>query len=139
MFGDSGFGGSVNFTVVDSDLAYDNASKDDQFAIEGLSDSANLVVFYEDYGWSARVAYNWRDEFLTSRFDSERPNPLYTDEYGQWDMNVSYDVNDALTVFAEGINVTDEIQRIRGRAPQQTFFVTQTGARFMIGARYDFR
>ena len=139
MFGDSGFGGSVNFTVVDSDLTYDNASKDDQFALEGLSDSANLVVFYEDYGWSARVAYNWRDEFLTSRFDSERPNPLYTDEYGQWDMNVSYDVNDALTVFAEGINVTDEIQRIRGRAPQQTFFVTQTGARFMIGARYDFR
>ena len=140
MLGDSGFGGSVNFTIVNSDLTYDNASKGDQFALEGLSDSANLVAFYEDYGWSARVAYNWRDEFLSGRFDpTGLPNPVYTDEYGQWDLSVSYDVNDALTVFAEGINVTDEIQRLRGRASTQTLFVTQTGARYMIGARYDFR
>ena len=140
MFGESGFGGSVNFTIVDSDLSYDNESLGDQFAIEGLSDSANLVAFYEDYGWSARIAYNWRDEFLAGRFDpGGLPNPVYTDEYGQWDLSVSYDVNDALTVFAEGINVTDEIQRLRGRAELQSLFVTQTGPRYMIGARYDFR
>ena len=38
--------------------------RDEQFALEGLSDSANLVGFYENYGWSVRAAYNWRDEFL---------------------------------------------------------------------------
>jgi TonB-dependent receptor len=140
VFGDTGFGGSVNFTVVNSDLSYDNGNVGDQFAIEGLSDSANLVAFYEKDRWSARVAYNWRDEFLSNRFDgSGLPNPVYTEDYGQWDMNVSFNVNSELTVFAEGINVTDEIQRLHGRNANQLLFVTQTGPRYMVGARYNFR
>lgn len=140
MFGDTGFGVSANLTLVDSDLGYNNANTGDQFAIEGLSDSANFIGFFENDDWSVRVAYNWRDEFLSGRFDpSGLPNPVYTDEYGQWDMNVNYNVNESLTVFAEGINFTDEIQRLRGRADNQAVFVTQTGARYMIGARYNFR
>ena len=138
MFGDSGFGVSANVTLVDSDLKYDDANLGDQFALEGLSDSANLVVFYDKNNWQARVAYNWRDEFLSGRFDSERPNPVYTEAYGQYDVNVSYQVTDQLNVFAEGINVTDEIQRLHERAQNQAFYVTQTGARYMIGARYNF-
>jgi TonB-dependent receptor len=138
MFGDSGFGVSANVTLVDSNLKYDNANLGDQFALEGLSDSANLVVFYDKNKWQARVAYNWRDEFLNDRFDSERPNPVYTEAYGQYDVNVSYQVTDQLNVFAEGINVTDEIQRLHERAQNQAFYVTQTGARYMIGARYNF-
>ena len=33
-------------------------------ALVGLSDSANLVGFFENDKWSVRVAYNWRDGFL---------------------------------------------------------------------------
>src|SRR6185295_16535274 len=51
MFGDSGFGLAANYTIVDSNLAYDNHNRADQFAIEGLSDSANLVAFYEKNAW----------------------------------------------------------------------------------------
>ena len=139
MIGDTGFGASANITFVDSDLSYNNANTGDQFAIEGLSDSANFIGFYENDLWSIRVAYNWRDEFLDARVDpSGLPNPVYTDEYYQWDMNVNYIVNDNLTVFAEGINLTDEIQRLHGRADSQSVFVTQTGPRYMIGARYAF-
>ena len=140
MFFESGVGLAANVTFVDSNLEYDNSDPGDQFAIEGLSDSANLIAFYEKNRWSARVAYNWRDEFLTDRFDgSALPNPVYTDEYGQYDVNVSFNVNDDLILFAEGINVTDEVQRLRGRAPGQTLFITQTGPRYMFGARYHFR
>ena len=35
-----------------------------QFALTGLSDSANAVLMFEKFGLSARLAYNWRDEFL---------------------------------------------------------------------------
>ena len=35
-----------------------------QFALPGLSDSANLVLMYENFGFTVRLAYNWRDEFL---------------------------------------------------------------------------
>ena len=139
FFGDSGFGGNVNFTLVDSSIEYDNNSAGEQFAIEGISDSANIVAFYETDRWSTRIAYNWRDEFLSARFDDKGSNPQYTDAYGQWDINVNFNVNDDLTVFAEGINVTDEIQTIHGRSNNQVYFATQTGSRYMIGARYNFR
>ena len=86
LFGESGFGVSANYTLVDSDIGYDNASLEDQFAIEGLSDSANVVGFFENSDWSVRLAYNWRDEFLSGRFDGTGlPNPVYTDEYWQID------------------------------------------------------
>ena len=139
MFGETGFGVSANMTMVDSDLSYDNANLGDQFALEGLSDSANLVAFFEKDQWQARIAYNWRDEFLSGRFDSERPNPLYTEAYGQWDMNASYDVNDNLTIFVEGINLTDEIQRLHERTNEQAFLALQSGPRYMIGARYNIK
>jgi outer membrane receptor protein involved in Fe transport len=51
---------------------------------------------------------------------------------------VSYTWGENLTLFAEGINLTDEIQRIHGRNERQALFVTQTGPRYMIGARYKF-
>ena len=48
----SGFGVATNYTIVDSpDLNYNNYQLGGQFALVGLSDSANLVVFYENYDW----------------------------------------------------------------------------------------
>ena len=139
MFGDSGFGLAANYTIVDSNLAYDNHNRADQFAIEGLSDSANLVAFYEKNAWSVRAAYNWRDEFLAGRFDGTGlPNPVYTEPYGQIDLIGSYSPNDKLTFTVEVINLTDEIQRLHGRAQDEVLYVTQTGPRYMIGARYNF-
>ena len=97
MFGESGVGVIANYTKVDSNLAYDNETLNNQFAIEGLSDSANLVLFYENYGWLVRGAYNWRDEFLSARFDAGgNANPLYTEEYGQLDGIVSYTMENGL-------------------------------------------
>ena len=57
MFGQSGFGVSANYTIVDSpDLSYDNYVIGGQFALVGLSDSANLVLFYEKDAWQIRTA-----------------------------------------------------------------------------------
>ena len=138
MFGNSGFGLSANYTYVNSGLEYDNASVGEQFALVGLSNSANLVAIYEDATWTARAAYNWRDKFLSSTFDGSGPNPNYTEAYGQLDISVGYAVNDKLSLQFEAINVTDEIQRVHGRTKNQALFVTQSGPRYMLGARYKF-
>jgi TonB-dependent receptor len=139
MFGGSGFGVALNATLVDSDLSYKNDSLADQFAIEGLSDSANFIAFFEKSGWSVRAAYNWRDEFLAGRFDGTgSPNPVYVEAYGQIDANASYDLTDNFTISAEVINLTNETQRVHGRNEHQALFVTQTGPRYMLGARYKF-
>jgi TonB-dependent receptor len=139
MFGDSGFGVSANYTIVNSDLSYDNFDRNNQFALVGLSDSANFVAFFEKGKWSVRTAYNWRDEFLSSTADGAGSNPVYVEAYGQLDVNTSYNVTDNLTLALEAINLTDENQRLHGRNPHDALFVTQTGPRFMIGARYKFQ
>nr|WP_010130634.1 TonB-dependent receptor [Microbulbifer agarilyticus] len=145
MFGDSGFGGIVNFTTVNGDIAYDNFNTnkgegvENQFALLGLSDSFNVVGFYDKNGIQARLAYNWRDDFLNSTFDGNgERNPVYTEAYGQLDANVSYDIQDNFSVFVEGINLTDETQRLYGRAENMVIGAIQSGARYNLGVRYSF-
>jgi outer membrane receptor protein involved in Fe transport len=106
-----------------------------QFVLVGLSDSANLVAFYENDKWQARVAYNWRDEFLNGTPDN---SPSFTEEFAQVDANASYLVTDNLTVFVEGLNLTDESQRTYNRYPNQLKAANQFEARYNIGARYTF-
>src|SRR5690606_41015491 len=72
LFGESGFGVIANYTTVDGNVKYDDQSLDEQFALLGLSDSANLVGFYDKDGLQARIAYNWRDTFLVSRSEERR-------------------------------------------------------------------
>ena len=138
MFGESGYGVSANYTIVDSGLTYDNPVLGEQFALEGLSDSANLVGFYEKGPWQMRLAYNWRDKFLAGRFDGAGPNPGYVEAYGQVDMNVSYSYTENLVFSFEGINLTDETQRVHGRNERQVLYATQGGPRYMLGVRYKF-
>lgn len=144
MFGDSGFGVAANYTIVDSaSLSYDNAAKGPQQVLVGLSDSANLVGFYDRGKWQVRLAYNWRDKFLSGQYDGDpadpaKNNPVYVEEYGQWDLSVGYKITDRLTLQFEGINLTDEIQRLSERHPNILFYGTQTGPRYMLGLRYNF-
>ena len=65
-FWDTGFGAILNYTRVRGGGKFNSTlpSGADQFALTGLSDSANAVLFYDKYGIQARVAYNWRDKFL---------------------------------------------------------------------------
>jgi TonB-dependent receptor len=139
LFGDSGFGVTANYTIVDADIEYDNASLNDQFAILGLSDTANLVAFYDKNGWIARLAWNWRDEFLSGTADGNGiANPVYTDSYSQLDAIVSYTFENRITLFAEGFNLTDEYSRSFSRREEQVEFITQQGPRYGIGIRWTY-
>ncbi len=140
-FGETGFGVIANVTLVDGDVKFDPLTLGTQdAALEGLSDSANIIGFYDKNGFQLRVAYNWRDKFLSGKGQTNvgAAPPTFVNEYGQWDINASYEVNDNFTVFVEGINVTDETRHVYGRTEQQTLFAVQTGPRYNIGARYTF-
>lgn len=141
FFGDSGFGYQANYTTVDGDIGYDVGGdiNTDQFALEGLSDTANLVLIYEKDAISARVAYNWRDEFLSqvNRGQGNR-NPVFVDAFEQIDINVSYNFSEDLTVSLDVINLTEEGQRQFGRSQNNVFFIQEADRRFVLSARYDF-
>ncbi len=135
---ESGFGFQANYTNVDSDVAFDNVSVEDQFAIYGLSDSANLVGFYDANGLQVRIAYNWRDSFLASKGDNQGDNPRYTDAYGQLDASISYDLTDNLVISLEGLNLTDEKLHQYGRDKHMLYSNVDAGARYNLGVRYTF-
>jgi TonB-dependent receptor len=138
---ESGFGGIFNYTKVTGDISFNNALIGaDQFALLGLSDSYNVIGFYEKDGIHVRVAYNWRDEFLagTGQDNVGVNNPTYVAPYGQLDANISYDFNENLTVMLEGTNVTNEYSRTYGRSEMQTLNVFVAGPRYDIGVRYKF-
>lgn len=141
FFGETGFGYQLNYTTVDGDIGYDvgGAIDVDQFALEGLSDTANLVLIYEKDGLSTRIAYNWRDEFLSAvnRGFGNR-NPLFVDDFEQIDINVSYEVNDDLSVSLDVINLTEEGQRQFGRSRNNVFFIQEADRRFVLSASYTF-
>ena len=138
FFGDTGFGIQANYTIVRGDVSFDNLDiTSNQFALLGLSDTANLVLMYENYGIEARLAYNWRDEFL-NRTGAGANNPGYIEEYNQIDANVTYHINDNWQVSFEGINLTGEDRREHARNKNMMWGYDDLGARYQIGTRYTF-
>lgn len=135
-FWDTGFGAILNYTIVRGDATYDNAQPASvtQFALVGLSDSANAVLFYDKHGIQARIAYNWREKFLTS----SGANPVYIEDYGQIDASASYEFMPGLTVFGEVINLTGEGRRGHRRSDRNATFVSPGYARYAAGVRFNF-
>lgn len=140
FFGESGFGVQANYTIVRGDVGYHNDYDPSisQFALLGLSDTANLVGIYEKDGWQARIAYNWRGEFLRSASQGSSKNPIYTEAYSQIDATVSYAFNENLTISLEGLNLTGEDRRDHGRTYSMVEYMVDLGPRYSLGARYNF-
>ena len=140
MFGESGFGAILNYTTVDGDISYDNRTIGvDQFALLGLSDSYNVVGFYDKNGIKVRLAYNWRDEFLDATVQgNNQQEPIYVEEYGQLDMSASYTWDESLTIYFEGINILEEDLRKHGRHKNMVVSTVEGGARYSMGVRYKF-
>ena len=134
---DNGIGISANATFVDSNVSL-GSDTTSRFALEGLGDSQNLILFYEADRWQARIAYNNREEFLRQIDNGFNGEPINTNEFGQVDISASYDINDMLTVFFEGINVTEEELVQTGRFPNQTYNIEDNGSRYAFGIRGKF-
>lgn len=134
---DNGFGFTANATVVNSDAEIDT-SVSQTFALEGLGDSQNLVLFYEKDAWQARLAFNNREAFLQTLSNATTGEPEFVDTYGQWDFSASYDIDENFTVFLEGINITGEETIKHGRFSNQITLLQDTGARFALGVRASF-
>lgn len=140
FFGESGFGAQANYTIVRGDIGFNNNAdpNQSQFALLGLSDTANLIGIYEKDSWQARIAWNWRDKYLAEINKGGSNNPRYEEAYWQIDVNVSYDINPQFTVFAEVINLTGENSRSHARNEAMMWYLTELGPRYQLGLRYDF-
>jgi TonB-dependent receptor len=101
-----GFGAQASFTYADGSLT-DAAGV--ERAITPLSKySYNLVGIYEKYGFSARLAYNWRSSYTDSYSAVVPDGRIVVKPLSFLDFSASYAINDAITLTIDATNLLDE-------------------------------
>lgn len=135
---DNGFGFIVNGTLVHSNAPLNPGDVNQKFAVTGISNSANVVGFYEQGPYQLRVAYNWRDKFLQSLTQSNGDGVTQVAAYGQWDASGSYEVTKNLSVVFEATNLTKAVVKKYGRYTNQFLLAEDSGRRFALGLTAKF-
>ena len=134
-----GLGFQGNLTLLDGkfDTQVVNGAQQKGIAFQGLSDTLwNASVYYEKYGLSARLSYQWRSDWLDSLggFGSGESRK----SYGNLDVSLRYQVNENFTLFADAANLTNEKYIAYQDTLEQPTEVEQIGSRYMFGVRFNF-
>jgi TonB-dependent receptor len=95
----SGLGVQANYSYLDV-----RVGSDENVSVDIAPETANLIAFYEWGGFAARVAFNYRDEYLQRSFFGQR----VIQPRKQLDLSVSYQFTDNFRVALEGINVNND-------------------------------
>src|SRR3546814_4245336 len=95
LFRSDGLGAQANLTYVDSKapslVSFDANGRPLQTPLQGLSRwSYNIVGFYEKYGFTARAAWNWRNDYL-DRVNGKGNGavPIFRPPYGRSEEHTS--------------------------------------------------
>jgi iron complex outermembrane receptor protein len=103
---DNGFGYSVNYTYADASSPASNYP--DQIGVfsDSSKNTINAVGYYENDNFSARLAYNWRSEYMIreSGFYGQRKHL----DYGTLDLSTTWSVTDYLDITFEAANILEE-------------------------------
>jgi TonB-dependent receptor len=111
----SGFGLQLTYTYIDHsastpDLRADPTGRTFREAdVTNVSDNSyNVIGIYEKYGLSARLAYNWRSDYIESYNQSgAQPPAVVVKDAAQMDFSLDYDINDNWTVSFDATNILD--------------------------------
>ena len=97
----------ANFTYTDSEFQDANGN---QFTFPGASETTyNLVLFFDHQGFSTRLAYNYRDDFLVSPSDAaDGSNTLYAESQGRVDFAARYRFENGFRLSFDALNLTEE-------------------------------
>jgi len=129
-----GLGVQLNYTWVDSQQSFDPTIASGQFAVVGLSDSGNLVLFYEKDRFGIRAAYNWRDEYLAAvRGDQGEPSTV--NSYQQLDLSTNFKLTDTISIFADATNLTGETVSSWQRYRNRVHWMADNGRTVTLGIR----
>lgn len=113
--------------------------------LQGLSDvTYNIAAIYEKGPISARLAYNWRSDYLVTPRDVITPfYPIFQESTGQLDGSFFYTVNDQLKIGVQGANLLDEITETTsyipnadGRRGGRSWY--RNDRRITVSARFSF-
>ena len=133
-----GFGVLANYTYQkDKGFTQTNVIDHSPLTFPGLSrNSYNASLYYENEKFSVRASYNWRDQWLITA-SGRGSLPEFNREYGQLDASAGFNITENMSVFLEGINLTNE-ELVQENAPARPIQFETFGRRFFLGARGKF-
>jgi len=129
-----GLGVQLNYTAVDSQQVIDPTLASGQFSVVGLSDSANLVLFYEKDRFGIRAAWNWREEYLAA-IRGEEGEPTTVNTYDQLDLSANFKLTDSISLFADATNLTGEKESAWQRYRNRIHWIADHGRTVTFGIR----
>jgi iron complex outermembrane receptor protein len=135
-----GFGFQINGTLVATNAPYNRYALTNVFALPGLSNEANLIAFYQRHGFQARVSINWTGSELlqfgqTNAGGTFGTEPTFLNPTTEVDFSSSYAVNRHVSVYFEGLNLTNSVYSTHGRFNNQQLDVVQYGPSLTLGVR----
>lgn len=134
----SGFGFQGNIAVIGGSFdTFDRKGAD----FPGTSDRImNASLFYEKYGLSARVSYQWRSDWVDTLggFGSGSTGDERRAGYANLDFSLRYQVRDGIVLFFDATNLTDEVYVAYLGQRDRPTEVEQIGRRFLGGVRFNF-
>ncbi len=135
----SNFGFDVNYTLSESSQDAKGVNGKELPFVNNSEDTYNLVGWFENEFLSARLAYNFRSpRLITQGNPAIGQQALYQDDYGQLDLNVTYDITDNVSVYLNGSNITEEFQQTYLEYKEQKAFQNIYEARWSLGTRVNF-
>lgn len=145
-----GFGIQASYTALESSQTtpLTNTTGDvvgtEETELFGVSDeSYSVVLAYDKNDIGVRLSYAWRSEFLNNYEAASFANPLevWRKPESSLDLQISYQVNDNLSLTFDGTNLTEEIyQSYYGENGSTTnnFGSSLYSRTFAVGARLTF-
>ncbi len=143
----NGFGVQASLTLLDSSQDLPEYAPDGTLTgyttrdMFGVSDTSySVVVMYEKEGFDARLSYVWRDDFLNHYEAALFANPrgVYRDAEKSMDFQLSYEVNDEVTITFDATNLTEEIYQSYYQYPDIFNSGSSLYSRtFALGFRYS--
>lgn len=105
-----GIGLLASYTHTDTEATYYDGARIIKDDLENVAkNSFNITAFYESGSFAGRLSYSWQGDVLqdvgTNGLASANDKA-----FGSLDADVSYRLNEQITMFAQGINITDEAQ-----------------------------
>lgn len=140
---DFGIGFTANYTFSDTKTDGKN-DFDTKLPLPGVSKhSANGQVYFDKYGFAARLSYSWRSKAYVGNFGFSdggtiRTLGIYQRSYGQLDGQVSYSVTPNFTVFVEGINLGKSDQSAYLQFKDLPLRFESGSRRIYAGVRFNF-
>lgn len=107
------------------------------------SQTYNLIGFYEKGPVQFRVAYNWRNAYISQHNVNTLNGAPYSDNlivaaYGEVDASVQYTINNHFIVFAQALNLNDEKVDRYWNIPDRISDYEGYGRRFGLGVRVKY-